>query len=313
MKSTESDRVAALRELDVLDAGPQADLDALVTLASSAIGVRGVAVNFLDGTHQHQAATTLAEALHCRREDALCSVVVDSGEAAHTSDAPHDPRFAGLPMTSGPAPAVVTYAAAPVHGPGGLVVGTVCLFDDAPHELSAAQLALLDLAAGQVTRLVELRRAARDLHLLALHDELTGLPNRRSLPALLGPPAARGPRTVAFLDLDGFKAVNDRGGHDVGDALLQVVALRLRAVVGEQGVVARIGGDEFVVVCDGPADAGALAARLRATTDEPVLLDGTPWRVGVSVGVATAGEDEPFEATLLRADALMYAEKRPPG
>jgi diguanylate cyclase (GGDEF)-like protein len=315
VKHTESDRVAALRELDVMDAGPQPDLDAVVTLASAAIGVAGVAVNFIDDTRQHQAATTLAEALHCSREDALCTVVVETGRAAHTTDAPHDPRLAGRPLVTGDRPAVVTWASSPVRGPGGVVVGTVCVFDAESRELTPGQLALLDLAADQVTRLMELRRAAHDLQLLALHDELTGLPNRRSLPGLLdGPAPAAGaaapPRTVAFLDLDGFKAVNDVGGHDVGDALLQVVALRLRAAVRPGDVVARLGGDEFVVVCRDVTDADELAGRLRAVADEPVVLDGRAWSVGVSVGVVTAGPAEPFEDALLRADALMYAEKR---
>jgi diguanylate cyclase (GGDEF)-like protein len=116
------------------------------------------------------------------------------------------------------------------------------------------------------------------------------------------------------LDLDGFKAVNDTLGHDRGDRLLTEVATRLAAAVGPDGVVARLGGDEFAVLLPGDDDvadrAVAVGRRVLAALDLPVDLDGTPARVGGSLGVSLAPEHGTDASTLLRcADTAMYRAK----
>jgi diguanylate cyclase (GGDEF)-like protein/PAS domain S-box-containing protein len=152
----------------------------------------------------------------------------------------------------------------------------------------------------------------------ANHDELTGLPNRRLLvehARRLLSVALRQRRQAAVLvlDLDGFKEVNDVFGHAYGDALLRRVALRLAAVLREYDVVARAGGDEFVVLLpeiEEPAVALRVAEKLVAAAREDLEAAGRSLRIHASVGVALFPDDgNDFEALLARADAAMYAAK----
>jgi diguanylate cyclase (GGDEF)-like protein len=124
---------------------------------------------------------------------------------------------------------------------------------------------------------------------------------------------------LVFVDLDAFKAVNDRYGHAIGDHVLVEVARRLRAVVRDEDTVARFGGDEFVILVQSDAadDAlEALAARVRQVVSEPIRHASSRIQIGVSTGwTTTVRPDEAPEAVLARADAAMYAAKRslPPG
>jgi diguanylate cyclase (GGDEF)-like protein/PAS domain S-box-containing protein len=171
----------------------------------------------------------------------------------------------------------------------------------------------------------ERRRAEQDLRDLtaalterAVRDPLTGLANRALLEERLRGSLARDARSgeatgVLFLDLDGFKEVNDRHGHAVGDAVLRAVADRLCAAVRPSDTAARLGGDEFVVLVEGASEAAleTLVPRLVAAVTAPLTVHGAQVGVGVSVGVALsrAGADDP-QGLLSRADERMYAAKR---
>jgi diguanylate cyclase (GGDEF)-like protein/PAS domain S-box-containing protein len=151
-----------------------------------------------------------------------------------------------------------------------------------------------------------------------LHDALTGLPNRELFADRLRIALDRSRRSggrvaVLFLDLDGFKQVNDRLGHEAGDRLLQVVAARLSEGTRGHDSVARMGGDEFVVLSEEGSNeeqVKAMASRLLAMLQRPVTLDGTVVQVDASVGVAISvdADDRP-EDLLRQADVAMYAAK----
>jgi diguanylate cyclase (GGDEF)-like protein len=151
----------------------------------------------------------------------------------------------------------------------------------------------------------------------ARHDHLTDLPNRAHLHELIGDELRRSDRgavTVLFLDVDGFKDVNDSLGHEVGDHLLRELAHRLSSRTRAEDTVGRLGGDEFVVLCrDCDTDGAlALAERFQRTFDEPFQLGPRRTRLTVSIGVATVtGEDAGVRSTdLVRdADLAMYAAK----
>lgn len=150
-------------------------------------------------------------------------------------------------------------------------------------------------------------------------DELTGLPTRTGLHQALEQALARAARqqqavAVLFVDLDGFKQVNDSGGHDAGDEVLRTVARRLGAAVRESDFVARVGGDEFVVVVEAiaaPLQVFQVGRKLVRTAAEAVPFAGQLYRVGASVGIAVSGTDGNDAATLLKAaDTAMYDAKR---
>ncbi|MCZ2819363.1 EAL domain-containing protein [Modestobacter sp. VKM Ac-2977] len=165
-----------------------------------------------------------------------------------------------------------------------------------------------------VTSRVEAERASS---WQARHDHLTDLPNRAHLHDLISAELRRvdrGPVTVLFLDVDGFKDVNDTLGHEIGDHLLRELATRLTSRTRTQDTVGRLGGDEFVVLCrDCDVDGAlALAERFQSTFDEPFDLGERVTRLTVSIGVATApGDDPDLRSTdLVRdADLAMYAAK----
>jgi diguanylate cyclase (GGDEF)-like protein len=166
----------------------------------------------------------------------------------------------------------------------------------------------MELARNHVELILRWSHQAAGLDAAAHTDSLTGLPNRRSLFELIDGDQRGG--ALLFCDLDHFKPVNDRHGHAVGDAVLQVVADRLRRCVRSGDVVARTGGDEFVVLAHEADDvvAADLSDRIVASLTEPISAGGVQVRLGISVGVART--DGPLsDGVLARADRAMLADK----
>jgi diguanylate cyclase (GGDEF)-like protein/PAS domain S-box-containing protein len=146
----------------------------------------------------------------------------------------------------------------------------------------------------------------------AFHDELTGLPNRARFRARLDWILSHGEDVgVLFVDLDGFKGVNDALGHTAGDALLATFARRLRQAVNDVHVVARLGGDEFAVLVEeaGSEAACAIADQVMAALSEPLMVDGRELPVTASIGVATTLTASSTAELLRDADVAMYQAK----
>ena len=182
----------------------------------------------------------------------------------------------------------------------------------------------LVLACLAVTLFLYLRHAmglVRRSEARALRDSLTGLPNRLLLEDRLGQVlhATRrgGTAALLYLDLDGFKAVNDTFGHATGDLLLREVAARLEALVRQGDTVGRLGGDEFLIIQPGIDQEAAVAPCCRRVLDaieRPFLIDGRTMSIGVSIGVVLAPADGVDADTLLRrADQALYDAKRSGG
>ena len=166
--------------------------------------------------------------------------------------------------------------------------------------------------------ITDLWRKDEHVRHLAFHDALTDLPNRTLLLERLDRQIAMSTRehrelAVMFLDLDGFKPVNDTLGHEVGDDVLKVVAQRLLTVVRQTDTVARLGGDEFVIILDNPMnrdEVAHIASRILATVNEPMSLRGKTAQVGTSIGIAMFPADGETPADLIKnADTAMYAAK----
>ena len=180
---------------------------------------------------------------------------------------------------------------------------------------------LVQQARDLVNRIgVALAAQAREeqLKFRAYHDDLTGLPNRSLLLERLSQEIAHARRSdkqlaVLFIDLDRFKKINDSLGHDAGDRLLHQVAERLSSCTREGDTVARLSGDEFVVLLPGlanPKQAARLAAEMQGLLGEPYLIDGNSCHVGACIGVAIFPDDGSLPAELLKkADMAMYRAK----
>ena len=187
-------------------------------------------------------------------------------------------------------------------------------------------------ALAVVRDVTELVHAEVALKRAAHHDSLTGLPNRAQLVEILGAALARAADTgseaaVLFIDLDGFKQVNDTGGHSAGDVVLRETADRLDRIVRPYDEVARVGGDEFVIVVhprkragdpedpDVRACAASLAARVAEAVGQPITVRGIDHRVTASIGITfsggSAGATGPtsVDDVLHLADAAMYLAK----
>ncbi|MBP6529749.1 MAG: diguanylate cyclase [Burkholderiales bacterium] len=180
-------------------------------------------------------------------------------------------------------------------------------------------------ASGRVTSIMALVQdvsarveAAQQLLHIATHDTLTGLANRRMLTERLSHALARAERTgeavaVLFIDLDGFKSVNDKHGHGAGDEVLRDVATRLRRIARATDFVARLGGDEFVILLDTdvhPGSPSMLAERVFDALSAPCRFTGGEAPIGASIGVAMHPPLSNLAADLIRrADAAMYEAK----
>lgn len=180
---------------------------------------------------------------------------------------------------------------------------------------------LLQFISSQVAAALLRKRAEADLRHMAGHDPLTDLPNRTFFHHQFDQALERAAReygclALLYLDLDGFKVVNDTFGHEVGDRLLCEAAERLQRCIRASDTIGRIGGDEFTVMLTnlcGPEAAGVVAAKIRDAVARPFDLDGTPTAVSVSIGIAVYPRDGRTKAELFRhADAEMYRAKRTP-
>jgi diguanylate cyclase (GGDEF)-like protein/PAS domain S-box-containing protein len=198
--------------------------------------------------------------------------------------------------------------------------GVVAAFFEERRELEPAAIELVQAICRQAAQAFARIRLQGELSKLALFDQLTGLANRSLLREHIDSALAASARTtqpvaMMFLDLDGFKPVNDRLGHTTGDEVLREVAQRLRSVIRESDVVGRFGGDEFIVLCPETDDAQAIliAERLREVVARPMPWLPAGFAVSASVGVVIrCASDRPTttDELLEMADAEMYRAKQ---
>ncbi|HWR85786.1 MAG TPA: diguanylate cyclase, partial [Rhodoglobus sp.] len=194
--------------------------------------------------------------------------------------------------------------------------GLLAVFFDHFRPFDEEAKPLAEALASQAGQVITGLRLQRRLHEMAMHDEITGLPNRRLLETHVERffAAPRGALAVIFIDLDGFKAVNDELGHATGDVLLREVGERMRAVVRDDDAVVRYGGDEFVALClvDDDDAAAVIAERLRSAIEEPFASIPRHLRISASVGIAIGGSDDDTvvaDRLVRAADQAMYRAK----
>jgi diguanylate cyclase (GGDEF)-like protein len=264
------------------------------------------------------------EELQTELGEGPCLMAYQTGEAVAVADLRDETRFPGFAPRAIEAGLVAVFTF-PLRS-GGDQLGALDLYRNTSGLLDVAAMSaaqtLADVAAAYLLNAqarTDLENSSERSHESAMHDALTGLPNRTLFLERLGHAGRRGRRSgkvaaVLFADLDRFKLVNDLHGHSVGDQLLVAVAQRLTAVLRPGDTLARLSGDEFVILCedlDDSAQLDAIAARMGTAVAAPIVLSGIEMDITASVGIAFSGRGNPLSEGLLQeADTAMYQAKR---
>lgn len=314
LPANETERLAALRSYDVLDTDYEVAFNNIVELTAQIIGCPISLVSLTDTDRQWFKAKYGSEASEMPREHSFCAhAILDPCQTLVVPDTRNDLRFSDNPFVVD-APEIRFYAGTPLVSPEGAALGTLCVLDLAPRTMSSDQQYIMARLAETVVTTLELRRALSRVHHLALTDMLTGLPNRTSLIGSLDRSIAQSQRHgkafgLIYLDLDGFKQVNDVHGHGVGDDVLCEVAEVLKATLRREDLAARLGGDEFAMLLVGTdLDVESAAIRVRSRVESVMKTRG--WAVTASVGAITFNTaPTDINQALAETDALMYGAK----
>jgi diguanylate cyclase (GGDEF)-like protein len=308
----------------------QGILDHLVTRIVDIIPITAAGVTLIvPGMEPRYVAASNSAALRYEKlqtelGEGPCLAAYHTGEAISVPDLRVEdrfPKFAPRALEAG-LTAVFTF---PLHH-GDLQLGALDLYRETtgsltPQAMTSAQ-TLADVAAAYLINAqarADLLDASEQSREAALHDALTGLPNRTLILERIEHAFLRGRRSkklsaLMFVDLDHFKDVNDTHGHQVGDELLVAVAERVTQLLRPGDSLARLSGDEFVILCEDlndPASADSLAVRLDSELSLPFDLSGIEVTVSASVGIAFTGRGTSSAEELLRdADIAMYQSKR---
>ncbi len=266
------------------------------------------------GKPAKQVIDTLVELLEHQVRGARVAVTCEAGQTDAVID---DDVFAEMVVTGERSRALGDERVwvLPIEA-GGERLGYTTLVGPLPEQTSPWTEVVIGRVHDQVALTVARDRSSRALRALASSDPLTGLDNRRTFFERVDQ-AHRSirPSTVAvlYLDLDGFKAINDDAGHLVGDAILVTVGERIHQVVRTADSLARLGGDEFTLLVRGlptADEAAELAARLLSAISEPIAVDGDKWTVSASIGVAFSHDSSTVSTLLATADVSLREAKR---
>jgi diguanylate cyclase (GGDEF)-like protein len=314
----------------VTDFPIQGILDHLVKRIVDIMPVTGAGVTLISpGSEPRYVAASSDAALRYEKlqtelDEGPCVAAYRTGQAVSVPDLNHEDRFPKFTPRALDAGLTAVFTFPLNHDASQL--GALDLYRDttgplSPDSLRTAQ-TLADVAAAYILNAearADLQDASARSSEAALHDSLTGLPNRALMLERLEHAFTRGLRTsgtcaVLFVDLDRFKRVNDTYGHQVGDELLVAVAERLLPALRPSDTLARMSGDEFVILCedlDDPSRADAIAARVDAALARPFMLSGIEVHVTASIGIAFTGRGSNSPVDLIRdADLAMYQSKR---
>ena len=323
--NNETERLVAVRSILSLGSGPTPELAALSELAQGVFGMPRAAVHVLDEDWLHIAHQAGIQVNECSRDISICTRVVLSNDVLIVPDLGAHPELSFLPYVQG-APQFRFYAGAPIELEPGLAVGAFCILDTSPRQLEPGEVDSLRRFAVLAGALLRLQKANFTMSLAetalrdaAMTDPLTGFYNRHALSVLVDRQmhtALQSNETFGalYLDMDGFKQINDTFGHGVGDRVLYEAAARIRNVIRAEDIAVRMGGDEFAVFVPRPAGSDVLAGlanRLLDAFREPFDIDGQSVRALLSIGGAIAPQAGTDSISLLRSvDEALYQAKK---
>jgi diguanylate cyclase (GGDEF)-like protein len=321
----ETERLVAVRSIMSFKNAEMPELKVLSQLGQGVFGVARAAVNIVDEDWLHIAEQAGMELSECPRDLSICNRVIAKQDVVVISDLTEHPHFRFMSYVKG-GPELRSYAGAPIELEPGLVVGAFCLVDTVPRNFSRIEIDNLRHFALLAAALLRLQKAnftmslaERELRDAAMTDPLTGFYNRKALEAIVDGQLGAALRAneafgVLYLDLDGFKTINDTFGHPAGDRVLTAAAGRIRKAIRKEDIVVRMGGDEFAIFIprpDAPDVMNGLADRLLAAFRNPFDVDGQDVDARLSIGGALAPQAGADRATLLcSVDEALYQAKK---
>jgi len=298
----EAGRRRALLRYSVLDTGQEVAFERVVSTIKHLFDVPICAVSLVDADRQWFKARRGLNVCGTARSVAFCDHTIRTPEPMIICDAAADPRFCDNPLVTG-APHISAYMGAPLVSPDGYAVGSICAIDTRPRNFKVSDGMTMTSFADIVVTELELR-------LRASVDMLSGLLTRRAFMEQANAQIAsvkQGPACFAavMIDLDFFKSINDRFGHDQGDEVIRQTGAVLRDLVPASEIVSRIGGEEFAVMmrCSSIETAMARGEQIRSAIAHRVRIGTPAERVTASIGIALV---KPGQATI--DDALRSAD-----
>ena len=309
----EAARLAELREMAVLDTPREQNFDDLTLVAAQLCKTPVALISLVDEDRQWFKSRIGLEQEATSRDVSFCAhAIVEPSGVLVVPDAYRDARFEGNPLVLAD-PAIRFYAGAPLVTTAGNALGTLCVIDYEPRKLSSTQINSLQALSRLAVSQLETRREA-------MTDRLTGLGNRRAVEQQATSELSRAGRTgaslsVAILDVDRFKDVNDRFGHASGDSVLKAVSERAGSVLRGYDSLGRWGGEEFVVLLPDTDLEGAqiVVERVRtAVASTPISLGGDlATSVSLSAGLISVSgvPGLSFDTLLAEADGLLLRAK----
>ncbi|WP_300974559.1 sensor domain-containing diguanylate cyclase [Sphingomonas sp. LHG3406-1] len=303
----EAGRLLALHRYCALDSMHEPNFDTITGLVRDLLGVPICAISLIDSDEQRFKSIQGLDVESTSREVAFCDHTIRGREPLVVPDAHDDERFANNPLVTGDL-SIRAYAGAPLQTPDGFNLGALCAIHRRRHDFTPGDIALLERFAKVVVDQMELRS-------LAHRDSLTGALTRRAFfegaeAALKQLLAEKRSATVAVLDVDHFKVVNDTQGHPIGDKVLKGISQLIGAQLRSADLFGRLGGEEFAILFYATTKAEALhcAERIRRAIEDRVDPDCP--KVTVSIGLAAVNQGERIDAALAQADAALYVAKR---
>ena len=304
-------RIETLRSLSILDTPPEERFDRLTRMAKRLFGVPIALVSLVDENRQWFKSYIGLDVRETPRDISFCGHAILGSEVFIIPNAIEDERFADNPLVVNQ-PHIRFYAGCPLKAADGRKLGTLCIIDREPRNFEKEdQEALIDLAS-----MVEHEFSAMQL---ATVDELTQLLNRRGFMLLARHSLKfctreKIPVTLLYMDLDGFKPINDTFGHAEGDRALTVFSDLMKSTFRDSDAVARLGGDEFVVMLTNNLKEASeqTVERFRQALDKVNQKANRGYAIAFSHGVVAFNADKhrTIEALLEDGDALMYQTKK---
>ena len=316
-------RLAALRSLDMGGNAPDPFFDALAGTAAALCEAPIAHVILVDERRQWFVGSVgIPDIRDLSGQCTFSTHLVTTGRTLVVPDASLDARFAGHPLVTGPHN-MQFYAGAPIRFGRDITLGALCVVDHTPRELALHQILALRRLAGVASRAFDSRattlRSVAEFRHRATHDVLTGLPNRAAFESALADVLSRDPArgtpapAMLYLDLDGFRSVNDTCGHAAGDQLLRQIGGIVSTCIGDGDLVARLGADEFGVLLaqgDGQRAIDVAQRICDQLEDFRFVYQARRFRIGASIGlVSLQTRWSGVTALMQAADASCHAAK----